>query len=116
MLQLHERSGLPALKEDSRVSRKAKDHNHELDNLHASYSIECVHFVSVMANVAMDQSRSASILLEFQQQNRVPADGSVVGKISYANMAAPNPSDTGKSSASCNNGPSELDVFTKNCF
>ncbi|KAK8676932.1 hypothetical protein V6N13_142491 [Hibiscus sabdariffa] len=56
--------------------------------------------VSAVVDVAMDDSRPASCLLELQQHNGVPADGSVEWKVSYATMVARNPSNTGKSSAS----------------
>ncbi|KAK9046437.1 hypothetical protein V6N11_052324 [Hibiscus sabdariffa] len=55
---------------------------------------------SAVADVAMDDPRLASCLLELQQQNGVPADGFVEGKVSYTTMATRNPSNTRKSSAS----------------
>ncbi|KAL4361440.1 hypothetical protein GQ457_04G013710 [Hibiscus cannabinus] len=96
------RACLSALQEDSRVSKKAKDNNPIIDSPHAFISFKDGNHASIMPDVAMDDSRSAPCLRDLQQHNKVSMDGSVTGKLSYANMAARHPNHTEKSSDSSN--------------
>ncbi|KAK8589293.1 hypothetical protein V6N12_023695 [Hibiscus sabdariffa] len=79
-----ERHGVPGSQEDARQYKKAKDR----DNLHDSESINGGNTASIIADVAMDLSRTESGLLNVQSQTETPTTGVVEGKLSYTTMAA----------------------------
>ncbi|KAK8689421.1 hypothetical protein V6N13_088142 [Hibiscus sabdariffa] len=68
-----ERHGVPGSQEDARQYKKAKDR----DNLHDSESINGGNTASIIADVAMDLSRTESGLLNVQSQTETPTTGVV---------------------------------------
>ncbi|KAL4341777.1 hypothetical protein GQ457_08G026220 [Hibiscus cannabinus] len=86
--------------EDARISKKAKDDDPSMDSLNASGSLQTDIPVDSVPDVAMTESRSAHEVSVLPSRTEGFREGLLPDSVSYANMAARNPSSPKKSNES----------------